>query len=107
MIIYFAVKRIKKMETYFDTLSDAFKNAPNTIAADKGLRKMLKSLTKYYEGGKWRKDYELDEKKLLEANENPDLHPDLVVRVTGFTAYFANLSPGFRKLVVDRFLTGV
>jgi len=49
----------------------------------------------------------LDEKKLLEANENPDLHPDLVVRVTGFTAYFANLSPGFRKLVVDRFLTGV
>ncbi|MBE6870523.1 MAG: DUF4298 domain-containing protein [Ruminococcaceae bacterium] len=66
MIIYFAVKRIKKMETYFDTLSDAFKNAPNTIAADKGLRKMLKSLTKYYEGGKWRKDYELDEKKLLE-----------------------------------------
>lgn len=66
MIIYFAVKRIKKMETYFDTLSDAFKNAPNTIAADKGLRKMLKALTKYYEGGKWRKDYELDEKKLLE-----------------------------------------
>jgi len=33
MIIYFAVKRIKKMETYFDTLSDAFKNAPNTIAS--------------------------------------------------------------------------
>jgi formate C-acetyltransferase len=49
----------------------------------------------------------LDGKKLLEAHENPDLHPDLVVRVTGFTAYFANLSPAFRQLVVDRFLEGI
>ncbi len=49
----------------------------------------------------------LDGEKLLKANENPDLYPDLVVRVTGFTAYFASLSPQFRKLVVDRFLTGI
>ena len=46
----------------------------------------------------------LDGKKLMEANENPDIYPDLVVRVTGFTAYFASLSPQFRQLVVDRFL---
>ena len=49
----------------------------------------------------------LDGEKLMEANENPDLHPDLVVRVTGFTAYFASLSPQFRQLVVDRFLEGI
>ena len=49
----------------------------------------------------------LDTDKLLAANENPDLYPDLVVRVTGFTAYFASLSPGFRQLVVDRFLQGL
>ena len=49
----------------------------------------------------------LDKQKLLEANENPDLHPDLVVRVTGFTAYFASLSPKFRELVVKRFLEGI
>ena len=30
--------------------------------------------------------------------------PDLVVRVTGFTAFFATLSPEFRKLVVDRII---
>lgn len=46
----------------------------------------------------------LDTDKLMEANKDPDLHPDLVVRVTGFTAYFASLSPEFRQLVVDRFL---
>ena len=49
----------------------------------------------------------LDKEKILEAHENPDLHPDLVVRVTGFTAYFASLSPKFRQLVVDRFLEGI
>ena len=31
-------------------------------------------------------------------------YPDLVVRVTGFTAYFCSLTPEFRKLVVDRIL---
>lgn len=41
----------------------------------------------------------LDGEKLLEANKNTDLHSDLVVRVTGFTAYFASLSPEFRQLV--------
>ncbi len=46
----------------------------------------------------------LDGEKLLAANENPELYPDLVVRVTGFTAYFVSLSPEFRQLVVNRFL---
>lgn len=49
----------------------------------------------------------LDKETLLEANVNPESHPDLVVRVTGFTAYFASLSPRFRQLVVDRFLEGI
>ena len=40
-------------------------------------------------------------------NKNPDLYPDLVVRVTRFTAYLASLSPQFRQLVVDRFLQGI
>lgn len=42
--------------------------------------------------------------QILAANENPDLFPDLVVRVTGFTEYFCLLTPEFRKLVVDRIL---
>lgn len=42
--------------------------------------------------------------QILQANEDPSLYPDLVVRVTGFTAYFCSLTPEFRKLVVDRIL---
>lgn len=47
----------------------------------------------------------MDKETILEAHKNPSLHPDLVVRVTGFTAYFSMLSPAFRQLVVDRILT--
>lgn len=44
----------------------------------------------------------IDKKKILEAHKDPYKYPDLVVRVTGFTAYFAMLSQEFRQLVIDR-----
>jgi formate C-acetyltransferase len=47
----------------------------------------------------------MDADKVLEAHEDPTQYPDLVVRVTGFSAYFASLSPRFRQLVVDRILS--
>ena len=46
----------------------------------------------------------MDKQKILEAHKDPSKYPDLVVRVTGFTAYFAMLTPQFRQLVVDRIL---
>ncbi len=46
----------------------------------------------------------MDKETLLKANENPSEYPELVVRVTGFTAYFCMLSPSFRQLIVDRLL---
>jgi pyruvate-formate lyase len=48
----------------------------------------------------------LDSAKILEANKDPSQFPDLVVRVTGFSAYFASLSPEFRQLVVNRIMHG-
>lgn len=44
----------------------------------------------------------VDKATLEKANENPMAYPDLIVRVTGFTAYFATLSPEFRQIVVER-----
>ncbi len=46
----------------------------------------------------------MDSKKVLEAHKDPSKYPDLIVRVTGFSAYFASLSPEFRQLVVDRII---
>ncbi len=47
----------------------------------------------------------MDAARVLEAHQDPSKYPDLVVRVTGFSAYFASLSPEFRQLVVDRILS--
>ena len=47
----------------------------------------------------------MDAKKVLEAHQDPSKYPDLVVRVTGFSAYFASLSQEMRQMVVDRIIT--
>jgi len=47
----------------------------------------------------------IDRNKILEAHENPDLYPDLVVRVTGYSAFFKSLSREYRQHVVDRWIT--
>lgn len=81
---------------------------PKLALDEKGIEIIEKFVKGHFEqGGTLININILDKERLLEANENPDLHPDLVVRVTGFTAYFASLSPEFRQLVVDRFLEGV
>ena len=46
----------------------------------------------------------VDAEKILAAHEDPSKYPDLVVRVTGFTAYFNSLSREFRELVVKRLI---
>jgi len=46
----------------------------------------------------------LSKDKLLEAHQDPEKYPDLVVRVTGYSAYFRALSPEYRQQIVDRFL---
>jgi len=46
----------------------------------------------------------MDKNTILDAHKDPAKYPELVVRVTGFTAYFSMLTPEFRQLVVDRIL---
>ncbi len=78
---------------------------PHVKCDDAGVESVLSLIEGHFEqGGTLININVLDGEKLMAANKNPDLYPDLVVRVTGFTAYFASLSPQFRRLVVDRFL---
>lgn len=49
----------------------------------------------------------LNEEQVLLAHKNPELYPDLIVRVTGFSAYFSSLSEEYRQLTVDRIIKGL
>lgn len=48
----------------------------------------------------------LNKEKILEAHKDPTKYPDLIVRVTGFSAYFSALSDEFRQMIVDRIIEG-
>ena len=46
----------------------------------------------------------VDPAVLLEAREHPERHPDLVVRISGYSAYFRTLTPEVRDEVIGRTL---
>ena len=46
----------------------------------------------------------LSKEAVMEAHEDPSTHPDLMVRVTGYSAYFNSLSKEYRQPIVDRIL---
>jgi formate C-acetyltransferase len=37
-----------------------------------------------------------------DAVKNPDKYPELLVRVSGYTAYFKDLNPFMQKEIIDR-----
>ncbi|MBE6559513.1 MAG: formate acetyltransferase [Ruminococcaceae bacterium] len=81
---------------------------PQITVEEGGVERVTELLLSHFrQGGTLININILDGEKLLAAHRDPDLYPDLVVRVTGFTAYFASLSPAFRQLVVNRFLEGI
>ena len=78
---------------------------PRTTAEQGGIERVVQLIrTHFNQGGTLVNINILDKDTLMEAHKDPSLHPDLVVRVTGFTSYFCVLSPEFRQLVVDRFI---
>lgn len=56
---------IIQMEEYYDTLCEALESKGSFSNFNDEEKVMLASLTEYYEGGQWLKDYEADEQGLL------------------------------------------
>ena len=78
---------------------------PHVTRDEGGVEKIAALIeTHFDEGGTLFNINVIDADKLRAAHEDPSKYPDLVVRVTGFTAYFAALSREFRQLVIDRII---
>ena len=43
-----------------------------------------------------------DRETLLDAQRHPENHPDLIVRVAGYSAYFIDLSKGLQDSIIER-----
>ena len=78
---------------------------PGLSGADEDIDKVVDLIRTHFDlGGTQINMNIVDKKKILEANKDPYKYPDLVVRVTGFSAFFASLSPQMRQLVVNRII---
>ena len=76
---------------------------PGLGRAPEGLRKIEALIDTHFRlGGTLVNVNVLDRETLLAAHRTPEHFPDLIVRVTGFSAYFASLSEELRQYVVDR-----
>ena len=80
---------------------------PGMVSGEEGLAKVEALIQGHFDlGGTLININVLSKDELLKANEDPSKYPDLIVRVTGFSAYFASLSKELRQYVVDRVVAG-
>ncbi|MBQ1244192.1 MAG: hypothetical protein IIX94_00425, partial [Clostridia bacterium] len=75
----------------------------NIVAGEEGLLR-IKALIKGYfdQGGMQLQISVADTEELREAQKNPDAHRDLLVRITGYSAIFVDLSHGAQNEIIRR-----
>jgi len=80
---------------------------PQIAKGEQGIENITAFLTTYCNdlGGSLVNINIIDKDRVLDAYDHPERHPDLVVRITGFSVYFSTLSREFKKLVVDRIIS--
>jgi formate C-acetyltransferase len=76
---------------------------PRALKGDKG-RMILSVLLKTYfqRGGIQAQINVLDPEELKKARDYPHLYPNLMVRVSGYTVYFNDLSPAMKDEIIQR-----
>jgi formate C-acetyltransferase len=76
--------------------------------SDKKSKEMLQSLTGVYfdRGGMQTQINVLDPSVLIKARDNPDSHPNLMVRISGYCAYFNDLNPQMKEEIISRSYLG-
>ena len=68
------------------------------------IKKTLRALTEGYfrKGGMQMQITCVNHEELLEAREHPERYPNLIVRIGGYSEYFARLSPELQQTVIER-----
>ncbi len=78
---------------------------PHALRGEEGRRALLSLIRTFFRrGGMQVQINVLDPEVLLRARENPALYPDLLVRVSGYSAYFNDLTPAMKDEIIRRTL---
>ena len=76
---------------------------PSSVTSKEGREKFIALLKSYCAlGGQQVQINVLDNKVLLDAQKHPDLYPDLMVRIWGFSAYFVQIAKHWQDHIIQR-----
>jgi pyruvate formate-lyase/glycerol dehydratase family glycyl radical enzyme len=79
------------------------KLSPSTLRSREGINKFLSLIKTYFDLGGWHLQFNMiGQETLIEAQKHPEKHKDLVVRVAGYSAFFADLSPEVQNDIIRR-----
>lgn len=79
------------------------KFAPQLLAGDEGLDRMASLVRGYFSQDAHHVQFNVvTAEKLREAQEDPDNHRHLIVRVAGYSDYFCDLSPELQNEIIER-----
>ena len=91
------------MDPELEVVLKRFEAVPPETLTDEDRAKIAALIKSHFDAGGTQINVNIiDKRMLLEAEKDPSKCPDLIVRVTGFSAYFASLSPEFRHWVIER-----
>ncbi len=77
--------------------------SPSTLSRDDSIEKLRSMIKTYFNMGGMEVQYNVvDSETLREAQEDPEKHRDLVVRVAGFSAYFVELATQLQNDIIAR-----
>jgi pyruvate formate-lyase/glycerol dehydratase family glycyl radical enzyme len=76
---------------------------PSALATEEDMRKLAFLIRTYFElGGKHVQFNIVDRETLIDAQEHPERHRDLIVRVAGYSAYFVGLGKVIQDEIIAR-----
>ena len=76
---------------------------PSLISGESGMVKFAAALRTYFKNGGLQVQVSCVGKEiLLAAKENPDAHRNLTVRITGYSAYFTDMTDAAQDEVISR-----
>ncbi len=101
LAVFASAMRVNQ-DPYQGTLMN-MKFAPSNMKTDSDLEKLGSMIQTYLtHGGKHVQFNVVTKDEMVDAKKNPEEHPELVVRVAGYSAYFTRLTPGIQDEVINR-----
>ncbi len=79
------------------------KFSPSALAGEKGSRDLASLIRAYFDLGGMHVQFNVvDRETLIDARKHPERYPGLLVRVSGYSAYFADLTPEMQDEIIAR-----